>query len=122
LNLPNFLIVLLSVLLNAAAQIFLKKGSSVLTEISLKENLFGSILRIISDGYIWGGLACYGFSVAVWIYALSRVDVSTAYPMLSIGFIVSVLAAYIFLGESLSLLKIAGIVFITIGVLIISKS
>lgn len=118
----NFMIVLLSVLLNAAAQIFLKKGSSVLAEISLQENLIGSFVKIISDWYILGGLACYGFSVAVWIFALSRVDVSTAYPMLSIGFIVSVLAAYIFLGESLSLLKIVGIIFITLGVLIISKS
>ena len=121
-NFLNFMIVLLSVLLNAAAQIFLKKGSSVLAEISLQENLVGSILKIISDWYILGGLACYGFSVSVWIFALSRVDVSIAYPMLSIGFIVSVLAAYIFLGESLSLLKIIGIVFITIGVVIISKA
>ena len=118
----NFMIVLLSVLLNAAAQIFLKKGSSVLSEISFKENFLGSIFKIISDLYILGGLACYGISVAVWILALSRVDVSKAYPMLSIGFIVSVLAAYVFLGESLSILKLIGICFITIGVLVISKS
>ena len=121
-NFLNFTIVIASVLLNAAAQIFLKKGSSVLVDISLQDDLGGSIFRIISNWYILGGLACYGFSVAVWIFALSRVDVSKAYPMLSIGFIVSVLAAYIFLGESLSMLKIIGIGFITIGVLMISKS
>ena len=118
----NFTIVLLSVFLNAAAQIFLKKGSSVLLKISLKENLVGSIFRIVSDWYILGGLFCYGISVAVWIFALSRVDVSKAYPMLSIGFIISVLVAYFFLGEPIGLLKIFGIGFITIGVLMISKS
>jgi multidrug transporter EmrE-like cation transporter len=122
LNIFNFTIVLLSVLLNAAAQIFLKKGSSVLVEISLQDNLVSSILRIFSNWYILGGLICYVFSIAVWIFALSRVDVSKAYPMLSIGFIISVLAAYTFLGESISILKISGIIFITIGVLMISKS
>lgn len=118
----NFLIILSSVLLNAAAQIFLKKGSTALTLSSPDSTLIHVFLNTLSNWFIWGGLACYGFSVAIWVLALSRVEVSTAYPMLSIGFIVSTLAAWFFLGESLGPLKITGIILITIGVLIISKS
>ncbi len=118
----NFLIILSSVLLNAAAQIFLKKGSTTLSLQSTDSALIHLLLNTLSNWFIWGGLACYAFSVAIWILALSRVEVSTAYPMLSIGFIVSTLAAWFFLGESLEPSKIIGIILITIGVLIISRS
>ena len=121
-SLINFMIILLSVLLNSAAQLFLKKGSSVVSEVSLGEGLIKAVFKIFSHWQILGGLACYGLSVGVWIFALSRVDVGKAYPMLSIGFIVTVLAAYLFFGEPLGVRKILGVGLISIGVLIISKS
>ena len=61
-------------------------------------------------------------SVGVWIVALSRVDVSLAYPMLSIGYIVTALAAAHWFGEDLNPMRIAGIVVIILGVVLISRS
>ncbi len=49
--------------------------------------------RVAIKRPILAGLACYVVSVVVWILALSRVDVSVAYPMLSIGYVVNAVAA-----------------------------
>ena len=61
-------------------------------------------------------------SVVVWLLVLSRVQVSYAYPMLSIGYIVNAVAAYYLFGEDLSFIRIAGIVVIIMGVYLISRS
>ena len=51
---------------------------------------------------LWLGLACYGISVVLWLGALSRVPVSIAYPMLSIGYVVNAFAAALLFGEALT--------------------
>ena len=67
------------------------------------------------------GLGCYVFSVGIWIVALSRVPVSIAYPMLSMGYIVNAIAAYFLFGEALGAQKILGICIITVGVIVLAK-
>jgi len=62
------------------------------------------------------------FSVGIWIAALSRVDVSIAYPMLSIGYVVNAVAAWYLFGESLTASRLLGIAIIILGVVIISRS
>ncbi|MFN5192413.1 MAG: SMR family transporter, partial [Burkholderiales bacterium] len=68
------------------------------------------------------GLGCYGVSVIVWIMALSRVPVSVAYPLLSIGYIVNAFAAWHLFGESLTAQKLVGIAVICVGVWLVAKS
>jgi multidrug transporter EmrE-like cation transporter len=58
----------------------------------------------------------------IWILALSRVPVSIAYPMLSVGFIVNALAAWYLFDESLSMQKLVGIGFIIVGVYLVARS
>ena len=72
--------------------------------------------------YIMGGMACYAISLVIWIMALSRVPVSIAYPMLSIGYLINALVAWQWLGEAISAQKLLGISFIIIGVVLITKS
>jgi multidrug transporter EmrE-like cation transporter len=79
-------------------------------------------LRLALEPHILGGLACYAVSVVVWIIALSRVPVSMAYPMLSIGYVVNAIAAWQLLGESLSPLRLAGIGVIIVGVFMVARS
>ena len=69
-----------------------------------------------------GGMVCYVLSLAVWIVGLSRIPVSVAYPMLSIGYVVNVLAAWWLFGESVTPLKLAGISFIIVGVWLVARS
>ena len=111
------------VLLNAAAQLLLKAGTNRVGEFSFAlENLVPIGSRLAFSPFILGGLACYVVSVVVWILALSRVPVSVAYPMLSVGYVVNAVAAWMLFGESLSMQKLLGIGFIVIGVFLVARS
>jgi len=108
----SFGLVLVGVLLNAAAQLLLKAGTNAMP--------LGP--RLALEPHILGGLACYAVSVVVWVIALSRVPVSIAYPMLSIGYIVNAVAAWYLFGETLSTMKLAGIGVIVAGVFMVARS
>ena len=122
-NLLTFLYIVIGVLLNACAQLLLKAGTNALGILFFEKiSIFNQLIRIILEPHILSGLVCYGFSVCIWIVALSKTPVSIAYPMLSIGYIFNLLAAWYFLGEELSIQKIVGITIIILGVLIISRT
>ena len=61
-------------------------------------------------------------SLVVWVLGLSRVPVSIAYPMLSIGYVLNAVAAWYLFGESLTALRLTGIGFIIVGVFLVTKS
>lgn len=116
-------LVLTGVLLNAVAQLLLKAGSGALTGIELRAaNALVIAGRLVLNPPIIAGLVCYAISVVVWILALARVEVSVAYPMLSVGYVVNALAAWWLFGENLSAARIAGIGIILIGVWLVARS
>jgi multidrug transporter EmrE-like cation transporter len=122
-NLTSFSLILIGVLLNAAAQLLLKAGVTRVGEFSFSiDNAIPMGFKLLMQWPIIGGLACYGISVVVWIMALSRVPVSVAYPMLSIGYIVNAFAAYWLFGESLNAQKLIGIGVIVVGVYLVARS
>ena len=119
----TFSLVLAGVLLNATAQLLLKAGTNRVGEFAFSlANLVPVGSRLALSPFVAGGLACYGVSVVVWILALSRVPVSVAYPMLSIGYVVNALAAWWLFGESLGAQKLVGIAFIVAGVFLVARS
>ena len=114
---------LTGVLLNAGAQLLLKAGTNVLGVITLTaENWPAQFGRMALEPHIIGGLACYAVSVIVWIIGLSRVPVSIAYPLLSLGYIINAVAAHYLLGETVTLSRWLGIGFIVIGVWLVARS
>ena len=118
-----FAFLLAGVLLNAAAQLLLKAGTNRLGVVTLAPDTFATTLtRIAAEGHVVGGLVLYGISVIVWIAGLSRVPVSVAYPMLSLGYVVNAVAAWYLFGEALSLQRLIGIGIILIGVLVLARS
>jgi len=119
----TFALVMTGVLLNAGAQLLLKAGTNRVGEFAFAvDNLVPVGAKLVTNPHILAGLACYVVSVVVWILALSRVPVSVAYPMLSVGYIVNAVAAWFLFGESLAAQKIAGIAFIVIGVFLVARS
>ena len=111
------------VLLNAAAQLLLKAGTNVLGVITLtRDNWTETVSRMATQGYFITGIALYGASVIVWILGLSRVPVSIAYPMLSLGYVVNAIAAHYLFGESVTLARWLGIGFIILGVWLVARS
>lgn len=111
------------VLLNAAAQLFLKAGTNATGVITLTaDNWLATFLRLAAMPPILAGIACYAVSVVVWILGLSRVPVSVAYPMLSLGYVVNAIAAQLLFGEAVTLQRWLGIGFIVLGVWLVARS
>jgi multidrug transporter EmrE-like cation transporter len=123
-NLSTFAFIMTGVLLNAVAQLLLKAGTNALGGAIhvTAGNWFATGLKVFSQLPILAGLTCYGFSVIVWIIGLSRTDVTIAYPMLSLGYVVSAFAAWFFLGEAVSLQRMLAIGVIMIGVALLART
>jgi len=118
-----FLFLLTGVLLNAAAQLLLKAGTNRLGIITLTaDNWPTTLVQMASEGYFVAGIAFYAISVLVWILGLSRVPVSIAYPLLSLGYVVNAIAAHYLLGEAVTAQRLLGIGFIIVGVYVVARS
>ena len=119
----EFGLVIFGVLLNAAAQLLLKAGTRTIGQFEFSiGNIFPIGLAMATNPHIFAGLSCYVISVVVWIMALSRVEVSLAYPMLSLGYVVNAFLAYWLFGEAVTAMRIAGIMVIIVGVAMVAKS
>lgn len=119
----TFSLLLTGVLLNAAAQLLLKAGTNRVGAFAFTlDNVVPVGMKLVANPPILAGLACYVVSVVVWILGLSRVPVSVAYPMLSMGYVVNAILAYLLFGESLAMQKVVGIGFIIVGVFLVARS
>lgn len=111
------------VFLNAIAQLALKQGMRQIGQFEFTPAILWDMSwRIGTNPYVVFGLTCYVVSVGFWLLALSRVDVGFAYPMLSVGYIVTAIAAYYVFNEPLTTVRIAGIIVIMFGVFLISRT
>ncbi len=119
----SFSLLMLGVLLNAMAQLLLKAGTNAVGQFEFNAgNIVPVGMKLALEPHIMGGMACYVVSLVVWILGLSRVEVSIAYPMLSIGYALNAVAAWYLFGEAVSITRLAGIGIIIIGVYIVARS
>ena len=122
-NLIIIILILLAVIFNTVAQLALKVGMNQIGAFVFHWSNFAPvILKIVISPWIILGLTIYIGSVGVWLMVLSRAPMSIAYPMSSLSFVASAIAAYYFLGESLPGIRIAGIIVILIGVYMVAKA
>lgn len=120
---PIFVLILISVLLNCGAQLCMKKGMIVVGEISGGiAGMIAAVPHMISNVSLWFSAVFYVVSIGLWLVVLSKVDVSYAYPFLSIGYILSAVVGYYAFNEAVTITRIIGIVIICIGVIVISRS
>ena len=119
----SFALILIGVLLNAGAQLLLKAGTNAVGQFAFdRGNILPVGWQLATEPHIVGGIACYVISVAVWVLALSRVEVSIAYPMLSIGYVVNAMAAWYLFGEAVTPMRLVGIGIIILGVFVVARS
>lgn len=117
----NILLILGSVLLNALAQLLIRKGMLEIGSVGLG-NIVNNLGAMVTNWWLWGAMLSYAVSILLWMSVLSKVEVSYAYPFLSVGYIVAAVAGYMLFNEHLSATRIAGIIVICIGVILISRS
>ena len=119
----SLVLVLAGVLLNAVAQLLLKAGTNAVGGFAFSlDNLLPVGWKLATQPFIVAGIGCYVVSVVVWILALSRTEVSIAYPMLSIGYVLNAVAAWYLFGEAVTPQRLAGIGVIVLGVFIVARS
>ena len=119
----NILLILTSVSLNAFAQLFIRQGMLKMGKISMNLNeLCNMAVQAISNVYIWAGMLSYAISIFLWMVVLSKVNVSLAYPFLSIGYILTAIIAYFVFNEPITWQKVAGILIICLGVIVLTYS
>ena len=117
-------LIIASVSLNALAQIFLRKAM-----------LSPDISRAIQEGANWVvlawsvinpffliGMLCYGVGIVVWLSVLSKLEVSLAYPFLSIGYVITAVIGYFLMGEGVTLSRVAGIGLICFGLMVLART
>lgn len=108
----------LSIMLGACAQVFLKRGVGHQQIASSA----GSYFALIRSGWVWAWGVCFVFATALWMTAISAMQVSYAFPLLSIGYLVVAGLSIVFLKERILVLRWVAIAVITLGVALIFKS
>lgn len=116
-------LILFTVLTNAAAQIMLKKGMLSVGAFAFEPGeLLDAVIRTVFNPFVFMGLSVFVISMASHLVVLSRVELSFAYPFLSLAYVVVALYAYFIFKEDLNTVRIAGIALICIGTLLIARS
>ena len=116
------LLVLLSVILVNIGQLLLKHGLNSLGEISLGVNVIFSLFNAVLNPFVFFGIVFFVVSSFFWLLALSKAELSYAFPILSLGYVLVSVLSWLFFNEVLSVLRILGLGVIVVGVFMLSKT
>lgn len=115
--------ILPSVFTGVIGQLLLKRGMLTMGPLSLSEgNVLSVLWSIATNPWVIIGLAMYAGGTVFWLVALSRAELSFVYPFATLSMALIILLSWVFLGESLSALRVIGIVTIALGVLLVARS
>lgn len=115
--------ILISVVTSTVGQLLLKQGMNVMGAITLSANqILSTTWKMVTNPYVFIGLAIYLAGTVFWMAALSRVDLSYAYPFASLSYVVMLVASWMMFDEKITLGRVIGTVVIGIGVLFIYRN
>ena len=119
LNARIIVLAILCAFLTTAGQVLLKMGVShpALSASLASGDLPGFFARAIVHPRVFGGLSLYAVSTVLW-----RAELSYALPLLSLGFVFSVIYGHFAMSESVGLLRASGVVLIMAGVVCVARS
>jgi drug/metabolite transporter (DMT)-like permease len=117
-RLAPLLLIVLSVSLSTVAQLCLKLGVR-----DVRQSGLGSVmLGYMTSPFVIGGLALYGLGAIVWLFVLSRVELTAAYPLVGMGFILTMLIGIFCLGETVNVMRVGGTLLIAAGCVCVARS
>lgn len=117
----NLVMIVATVFLNTAGQFMMKAGINKIGKIGFG-NLTDSFIKVVSSGYIIGGFCFYAVSAVLWVVILSRSELSWAFPMVSLSYVITALLAPVLLNETFSVQRFVGILVICAGVFLVSRT
>ncbi|MCP3776527.1 EamA family transporter [Paenibacillus sp. MZ04-78.2] len=109
-----------SVALGAVGQVLMKLGTNKVP-LTSAEPLLRKLIMMFTQPYILGGLTCYALSAVLWIFALSRMQLSLAYPMVAAGYVIVFIISVLLFKEAITIQKVGGMMLIMAGVIVLAK-
>ena len=119
----NLGIILLSILMSSTAHVFLKKGVMTHALQPIKaEGVFNLAWAVGTNSWVIGGMFLHVSALVVWLWALSKVDISFAYPFLALGYVLVSVMAWLWLGEEITLMRLRGMLIVILGILVLARA
>lgn len=121
-TLKVFALLVVSILFSSVAQIVLKTGLSQ-PHVALAidgGSYIGAAKAVFLNAWVIAGLTLYFSAAVVWLFALVRIEVSMAYPFVGLGFIMTMIMGKFIMGDDVTLMRLAGTLLISIGVIFVS--
>ncbi|MDP6594590.1 MAG: EamA family transporter [Candidatus Poribacteria bacterium] len=117
----DFALLLFNVILSVLGQILLKQGMNQVGEISGSfQQMAPKLIQALMNPFVIGGIGVYGSTTLIWLVVLSRIKLSVAYPMISLGYIFSILFSWLLFKEDVPKIRVLGAFVICIGVYLVS--
>jgi len=118
----NILLILTSVLLNAIAQVLMRKGMLRIGEVTFTSSLVKTLSQMMTSTFLWLAISCYVMSAFIWMTVLSRVELSFAYAFSSLGYVLVMVMSAFILKEHISAMRIIGIGIVCFGIVLVARS
>ena len=118
------ILVFLSVIIGTIGQLCIKAAMLKIGPVafSTPAEIINSGWQVMRQPLIWVALPLYGIGFIIWAVVLSRLQLSFAYPLLAIGYLVNPLAAMVFFDEQIPPMRWIGIVVIMVGIVLVGRS
>lgn len=104
--------------MTVGGQLTLRSAMASFGDASLVDIALGAVTQPL----VWAGAIMYLLSASSWLVVLSRVDLSLAYPLGSVNYVLVVLASATLLDEIVPPMRWAGIGLILLGILVIARA
>ncbi|MCZ6681225.1 MAG: EamA family transporter [Candidatus Poribacteria bacterium] len=121
-NIKDFMLLVFNVCLTVIGQLLLKQGMINVGRIGSFKSAIPMLIQAMLNPFVIGGIGVYGFTMMIWLVILSRVKLSVAYPMISLGYVLSILFAWLLFKEQVPRARVIGAITICVGVYLIASS
>lgn len=121
-NLKNFLLILLHEIFGAAEQIFFKKSVNNFSTHRLRtvNNYFSFLKKVFKAPLVWCGFLMTVLTWLLWLMVLASLDLSVAFPLSSIHYLIIFAAAYFILKERIDRTRLVGAFLILLGIILVA--
>ncbi len=118
----DILAIFISIFLAVVGQLLLKMGMLRVGKFSFNiSTLVHQYARILLNPFVIAGLFAFFISMLIWLYVLSRMELSFAYPFVALNYVLILFGSYFLLKETITLYKMIGVVVIIIGVYLVAR-
>lgn len=114
-RLLSFSLIMLNIFLVSAAQVLLKFSTEGLSGLKNNKSILSIASKIISNPYLMSGTGCYVLSLVLWVYILSKSQLSIAYPMMSLSYVTVMILSVFLFKENINFVQWAGAILVVIG-------